>query len=61
MAAAQRLLGFDSVDLQTDLTGKQLIQAVGRFSRTQVSPGDLALVYYSWHGGMLSEENYQWS
>ena len=58
MAQTLRRLRFDVVEVRKDLTAEGLIEEVGRFGRTEVQPGDLALVYYSGHGGQVGEENY---
>ncbi len=58
VAQAFRNLHFDVVDVKKDLTADALISEVGRFTRTEVQPGDLAVVYYSGHGGQVGEENY---
>jgi TPR repeat protein len=56
MAAALRALGF-SVTEYKDLQIEPLIRAVTSF-RATIQPADLALVYYSGHGGQWGEENY---
>src|SRR5580658_3426437 len=51
MATVLKQLKFDLIDVHKDLTAEQMIQTVGRFARSEVQSGDLALVYYSGHGG----------
>jgi uncharacterized caspase-like protein len=58
MAQTLRNLRFDSVTVKKDLNGDALISEIARFTRAEVQPGDLALVYYSGHGGQVGEENY---
>jgi len=58
MAQVFRNLHFDTVEVQTNLNADALIEAVNRFSRNQVREGDLAVIYYSGHGGQAGEENY---
>ncbi len=58
VAQSLRNLHFDVVDVKKDLRADALIAEVGRFTRAEVQPGDLALVYYSGHGGQVGEENY---
>jgi TPR repeat protein len=56
MAAALRALGFTVTEYK-DLQIEPLIRAVTSF-RATIQPSDLALVYYSGHGGQWGEENY---
>jgi tetratricopeptide (TPR) repeat protein len=58
MARAFHDLSFDEVIVEKDLTADGLISAVARFMRASVQPGDLAVVYYSGHGGQVGEENF---
>jgi hypothetical protein len=58
MAQTLRNLRFDAVTVKKDLNGDALISEIARFTRAEVQPGDLALVYYSGHGGQVGEENY---
>lgn len=58
MAQSLRNLHFDLVEVKKDLNADALISEVGKFTRTEVQPGDLALIYYSGHGGQVGEENY---
>jgi hypothetical protein len=58
IARTLRALSFDVVEVRTNLSIDALITEVDRFSRTQVKAGDLALIYYSGHGGQVREENY---
>jgi len=57
VAASLRALGFE-VTVRKDLGVDALISAIAAFSQTQVHAGDLALIYYSGHGGSVGEENY---
>ena len=56
MAATLRALGFTVTEYK-DLQIEPLIRAVTSF-RATIQPADLALVYYSGHGGQWGEENY---
>ena len=56
MAAALRRVGF-VVGLEKNLGVEALITEIGAFAHS-VRPGDLALIYYSGHGGSVGEENY---
>jgi hypothetical protein len=58
MAQTLRNLRFDAVTVKKNLNGDALISEIARFTRADVQPGDLALVYYSGHGGQVGEENY---
>jgi formylglycine-generating enzyme required for sulfatase activity len=58
VAEALRNLQFDQVDLRTNVTGKELAEAVENFSRKVVRKDDLALVYYSGHGGQNHGESF---
>jgi hypothetical protein len=56
VAAELRRVGF-RVTVRNDLGLTELIRTVGAF-RSSIRSDDLALVYYSGHGGQLEEENY---
>jgi len=56
MAATLRRLGFD-VTVKKNLGVEALIDEMGGFSAT-IHGGDLAVLYYSGHGGSVGEENY---
>jgi formylglycine-generating enzyme required for sulfatase activity len=58
VAAALRLLQFDEVELKTNLTSQEMANAFETFSRNVVRTGDLAVVYYSGHGGQAGGESY---
>ena len=56
MAASLRALGFE-VSVKKNLGVEALIAGIGAFAAT-VRSGDLAVLYYSGHGGSVGEENY---
>jgi len=56
MAASLRRLGFD-VAVKKNLGVEALIDEIGGFSAA-IHGGDLAVLYYSGHGGSVGEENY---
>jgi uncharacterized caspase-like protein len=56
MAATLRRLGFE-VTVKKNLGVEALIAGIGSFS-SSIRTGDLAVLYYSGHGGSVGEENY---
>jgi uncharacterized caspase-like protein len=57
VAAALRGLQFDVVDVKANLTSRELAEAIDTFCR-RIQKGDLAVVYYSGHGGQAGGESY---
>ena len=57
VAAALRGLQFDVVDVKANLTARELAEAIDTFCR-RIQKGDLAVVYYSGHGGQAGGESY---
>ncbi len=58
MTASLKSLGFDLVVTRKNLARDRLIEEVTLFAQSSVRKGDLALIYYSGHGGQVRDENY---